>query len=79
MKIEIRMFATLSCYNSHNRIDEKQCIDVQTGITVKNLIEILEIPVNDIKLIFVNGRHSDIQKVLLKDDRVGLFPPIGGG
>ena len=79
MKLEIRMFATLSGYNDHAGIDEKQCIDLKEGSTVENLIEIIGIPIDDIKLIFVNGRHANIYKILAENDRVGLFPPVGGG
>lgn len=79
MRIEIRMFATLSVYNTHADIDKELFINIPTGSTVNILVEILGIPEDSIKLIFVNGRHADIHKVLSEDDRVGLFPPVGGG
>lgn len=79
MKIEIRSFATLSVYNSHPGIDKDSGLEIAAGSTVKTLIEILDIPEEDLKLIFVNGRHSKIDTVLSEGDRVGLFPPVGGG
>ena len=79
MKIEIRTFATLAVYNRHPCIGEDSGLEITEGSTVKMLIDKLNIPEDDIKLIFVNGRHSKIDKVLSEGDRVGLFPPVGGG
>ncbi len=79
MRIEIRTFATLAVYSKHPDIDKNAIIHIQSGYTVKNLIDLLGIPEENIKLIFVNGRHSSIHQVLAEHDRVGLFPPVGGG
>lgn len=79
MKIEIRTFATLSVYNSHPGIDKNALFEIAEDSTVKMLIDVLGIPEEDIKLIFVNGRHSKLTTVLSGGDRVGLFPPVGGG
>ncbi len=79
MKIEIRSFATLSVYNNYPGIDKDSGFEIAASSTVKMLIDILGIPEEDLKLIFVNGRHSKIDTVLSEGDRVGLFPPVGGG
>ncbi len=79
MKIEIRTFATLAVYSRHPGIDKDSGLEITNGSTVKMLIEILGIPEDHIKLIFVNGRHNKIDTVLSEGDRVGLFPPVGGG
>ena len=52
---------------------------VAAGTTVAALIENLGIPRSDVKLVFVNGRKADAETVLTGGDRVGLFPPVGGG
>ncbi len=79
MRIEIRTFATLAVYNKHPDIDKNATILIPSGSSVKNLINLLGIPEENIRLIFVNGRHSNSNQVLSEGDRVGLFPPVGGG
>jgi hypothetical protein len=38
----------------------------------------MKIPEKDVKLIFVNSKHTDIETVLHPGDVVGLAPPTGG-
>jgi molybdopterin converting factor small subunit len=46
---------------------------------VQELIRSLQLPADAVKLIFVNGRKQDTTYVLEPGDRLGLFPPVGGG
>jgi sulfur-carrier protein len=48
-------------------------------IDVAALVSMLDIPPEEVKLIFVNGKRADTDQVLAEGDRVGLFPPVGGG
>jgi molybdopterin converting factor small subunit len=52
---------------------------VEPETTVETLLEELRIPVNQVKLIFINGRNSTLDTILKDGDRVGIFPPVGGG
>jgi sulfur-carrier protein len=42
-------------------------------------MEMLGIPPGEVKLRFVNGKQAKDDQVLAEGDRVGLFPPVGGG
>jgi sulfur-carrier protein len=79
MKIEIHLFASLSKYLPAGGVDKTIVMDVSRGASIKDIINQIGIPRAEVKLIFLNGIHArDIDK--LKDgDRLGLFPPIGGG
>ncbi len=47
--------------------------------TVKDMCEQMNIPADKIKIIMVNGKSQSPDHILKGDERVGLFPPVGGG
>ena len=73
--ITVKSFATLSKYTP----DSSDKYPVEKGSTVKDLIKQLKVPEKDVRLIFVNNKKGTLTAVLNDNDRVGLFPPIGGG
>ena len=75
MNIQIKLFATLLDKLPHNA----DRFPVADGTTVGDLVTELDIDPKDAKLIFINGRKGELDSVLVEGDRVGLFPPIGGG
>jgi len=52
---------------------------IEAGITVRRLLEQLEIPEDKAKLIFINGIKGHPTSTLAGGERVGIFPPVGGG
>lgn len=47
---------------------------------VLDLVRFLGLPEEQVRLIAVNGKQSDLQTVLSEGDTVFIFPPaIGGG
>lgn len=49
------------------------------GMTAGELAVHLKLPANQVKLIFINGRKCPPDTVLKETDRIGIFPPVGGG
>ena len=47
--------------------------------TVSDICEQMNIPAGKIKIIMVNGKSQSPDHILKGDERVGLFPPVGGG
>jgi len=47
--------------------------------TVADICEQINIPAGKIKIIMVNGKSKSPDHILRGDERVGLFPPVGGG
>ena len=80
MKIELRLFASLSQYRSRES-DSKllQTMEIPEGSTIGSLIEFLGIPPDTVKIVFINGIHAHVDDIIREGDRVGIFPPIAGG
>ena len=74
-RIHIRCYASLRSL-APPTADEHP---ITAGTTVAALIRDLGIAPDQIKLAFVNGRRADLDRTLNHGDRVGLFPPVGGG
>ena len=79
MKIEINLYATLSRYASDVSRLQDGIIKVKDHISVRELLKSLNIPVESVKLIFINGVHGKLDAMLKDGDQLGLFPAIGGG
>jgi len=79
MKIEVNLYATLKKYLKNENGGNSAIIDVKEGVCVKDVIQKLKIPVDSVKLIFINSVHAKINTTLKDGDRLGLFPPVGGG
>ena len=47
--------------------------------SVKDVVRALNIPEKDAKLIFINSVRQDLATTLQDGDRLGIFPPVGGG
>ena len=78
MEVTIRLYATLSGYSpdtAHPVIP----LNLPCQTTVAQVLDRLQVPHPDVKMIFINGVHATLDTVLANGDRVGLFPAIGGG
>jgi molybdopterin converting factor small subunit len=73
--VHIKLFATLRKYLP----DSPETYPIDPGISIKQLIEQLGIPVKDVKLIFINSVKSGMDAGLKGGETIGLFPPVGGG
>ena len=73
--IQIKLFASLQEFTPPS--SDKYPID--TGLSIQSLLEQLNVPTEKAKLIFVNGVKADLTKSLTGGERVGIFPPVGGG
>ncbi len=54
-------------------------VTFQDGMTILDLITELNIPQDRARLLIVNGRHKQFDYVILHDDEISIFPPVGGG
>ncbi|WDN89243.1 hypothetical protein BuS5_02211 [Desulfosarcina sp. BuS5] len=73
--IDIKLFATLRQFSP----DNAGRFAVSRGTIIRNLLKTLGIPDEKAKLIFINGVKGDLESTLYGEERVGIFPPIGGG
>ena len=73
--IELKLFASLKTYLPQGAAH----FPITSGERVEALIKRLGIPPDEVKLIFVNGVKAQISSILGGGERVGIFPPVGGG
>jgi molybdopterin synthase sulfur carrier subunit len=73
--IDLRLFATLQQFSP----DNSKAFTITPGTTVREVLETINVPVEKAKLIFVNGLKKDLDVELVGGERVGIFPPVGGG
>jgi molybdopterin converting factor small subunit len=73
--IQINLFATLAS----KLPDDADRFPIGRETTVADVLEDLDIPDQQARLIFVNGRKTAKDTPLQDGDRLGIFPPVGGG
>ena len=79
MQIEVRLFASLSKYRQHPLMSQDGLMEIPSSASVGHLVDLLDIPRKEVTLIFINGIHATMDTQVNDGDRIGLFPPIGGG
>jgi molybdopterin converting factor small subunit len=81
MKLEVRLFAGLKCTNPELPCVGESSFDLEApeGTTIRDLRTILGIDPAIPLLAMVNSHHEQEDWVLKNGDRIGMFPPIGGG
>lgn len=72
--IEVRLFATFR----EGRGKAVQ-LDFSGFKDAKAVAKHLEIPLTEIAVLLINGRHSSPDEPLHDGDVIALFPPVGGG
>lgn len=77
MRVHVKCFAALIKDNECHYNDARP-FQMKTGDTVSDLIRCLYLPTEQIKLIFINGRHGDPDTVLQEGDRVAFAPATFG-
>ncbi len=79
MPLQIFLNATLRPYLSGYDPYNGFSLEVPAGATVAQVIARLGLPAGQVTLIMVDGRRREADFVLQGQERLGLFPPIGGG
>jgi len=54
-------------------------VELPDGSSVADLVAHLAVPLDQLKVSFVNGRARPLDYPLSAGDQIGIFPPIGGG
>jgi len=73
--IQIKLFASLQEFTPPSPDNYA----IAKHITVHGLLEKLNIPPEKAKLIFIDGVKAELNATLKGGERVGIFPPVGGG
>jgi molybdopterin synthase sulfur carrier subunit len=73
--VQIKLFADLSAYTPPSADN----FPIEPGTTVRRLLEDIHVPVRKVRLIFISNIKGSLDSILRGGERVGIFPPIGGG
>jgi len=79
MPLQVFLNATLRGYVPGYDPYQGISLDIPPGTPVSWIISHLGLPATEVTLIMVNGRRQSADFLLEGDERLGLFPPIGGG
>jgi molybdopterin converting factor small subunit len=79
VRIEVRLFATLTRYLPKDSHAGSTYLDVAEGSTVADVVEALGIPADFSRIVLVNDQDADEARRLGDRDVVTLFPPLAGG
>ena len=72
--IEVRLFATLR--EGRGKV---QMLNASDFATAGDIIRHLDIPMEEVAILLVNGFHKKPGEPVKDGDIVALFPPVGGG
>ncbi len=72
--IEVRLFATLR--EGRGKV---QMLPAEEYACAGDIIRHLDIPVEEVAILLINGFHKKPQDLVKDGDVVALFPPVGGG
>ncbi len=73
--VEVRLYASLKS-KTPGASDQ---FPIDPGATVADVMAALEIPLESVKLIFINGVKGEPYSKLTGGERIAIFPPVGGG
>lgn len=74
MQIKIKLFATLR--DNRGKI---VYLDFFEPMTPRFIIDTLGIAEEDVAILLINGRDGLMDQVLVEEDYLSIFPPVGGG
>ncbi len=79
MHVTVKLFATLTRFKNDAKSGKPFEVDLSDNTNVTDLINILQVPVNEIQIVFINNIIQESSSSLKDGDVVGIFPPVGGG
>ena len=74
-QIQLKLFATLQQFTPPSADN----YPIDQGISISDLLKKINMPREKAKLIFINGVKAELTATLEGGERVGIFPPVGGG
>lgn len=77
LQIEVRVFAHLRQLLNKSSAPFK--VELKDGSNISDLINQLKLNEERSLIVMVNGKRELDDFVLSAGDRVGIFPPVGGG
>jgi len=77
--VNVKLFATLRRYYPNYDPEKGIDVKVEEGSTIKKLIQILQLPGNEARVILINGKSKMTTDIIEDGDQINIFTPLGGG
>ncbi len=74
--VTVNLYAT---FRQHIGGRPTATVSVDPGQTIEQLLNQLEVPIEQTRIIFCNHRIVDISHPLQSGETIGVFPAVGGG
>jgi len=78
MVVRVKLFATLSRNRPGVTAGVPFEVELGEGATIQALLDVLQLPEGDVKVVFVQGRARERDWPLYARDELGIFPLVGG-
>jgi len=79
MALTLFLSSTLRRYMTGYDPSRGVVLEIRPGMSVRELLSQLGIPQREVKVVMVDGIHKDLDYELRGEERLALFPPVGGG
>jgi sulfur-carrier protein len=79
VRVEVRLFATLTLFLPPGGREGSATLDVPETSTVHDVVQRLGIPADLERVTLVNGGDATPERQLLPGDILTVFPPLSGG
>jgi molybdopterin synthase sulfur carrier subunit len=79
VRVEVRLFATLSLFLPSDGREGVATLEVPDRSTVHDVVRQLGIPADLERVTLVNGGNATPERTLRPGDVVTVFPPLSGG
>ena len=79
MKVEVHLFASFTKYLPENAEGQMIWMELDEGTTIEQVLIKLGVPLDHVKLVFLNNVKAPMDTILKEGDRMGAFPPVAGG
>jgi len=72
--IKVKLFATL-----RNDLGKEVDFEYREGLKIEDVINELGLKREKVAITLINGVHQKVDAPLKENDKLFLFPPVGGG
>lgn len=81
MEVKVKLFSSLRNYDTKKTpIGETIHCTIQSGSKIRDIIQMLHIPDNEVAIILVNHVHESMDFIIEEEGlTISLFPVSGGG
>jgi molybdopterin synthase sulfur carrier subunit len=79
MQVRVKLFATLGRYALNGVAGAPFEMEFSEGAILDHIVDRLDLPPEEVKVFFVNGRARPKDWILKPGDEVGIFPLVAGG